>query len=78
MSLAVTCMVGLLIQVGTTVNHLNVELKGYEVKELSSDRSLVDFSADIAAHKLQVVGPTVVPINMNLCAYASRPDGGRE
>lgn len=70
MSYVVVCMVGLLVYTGPgKKNHLNVQLQGIEVRELSSDKSLVDFSADIKAKKLRVVGNTVRKMNMNLCHY---------
>lgn len=69
MHAAVVCTVGLLVAVGGTAQHLNVQLRGFEIRDLSSDRSLVDFTADIRRKRLQVVGPTTIPINTNMCLY---------
>lgn len=69
---AITCMVGLLISTQTGPNHLNIELKGYEVYEVGSNRSLVDFTAAIRAHRLRIIGPTVIIIETNMCRYEAK------
>lgn len=65
----VTCWVALQILGADGPTNLNIELHGVEVKELSSDRSLVNFGTDIAQHRLRVLGPVVMAINMNVCQY---------
>lgn len=67
--LIVICTVGILVATPYGQNHLNVELKGVEVREVATDKSLVDFSGDIAAKRIAIIGPTVVIMNMNLCRY---------
>jgi hypothetical protein len=55
-------------------NGLSTRLEGWEVKELTADYSLVDFSAAIRAKHLQVEEPMVKRINMNDCNYLHTPE----
>jgi hypothetical protein len=68
-SVPISCMVGLLVLVGGKQQHLNVQLNGFEVRYIASDRSLVDFSANISKLGLKVLQPTVFAIDTNLCQY---------
>jgi hypothetical protein len=71
MHYAVTCWVTFAVIWQGKPNTANYELKGYEVKEINSSYSLVDFTAAMKATGLQYTGNTVRPINMTLCKYTN-------
>lgn len=71
MSIAVTCLVGLLVLSSGKPQHLNVQLDGVEVRELSADRSLVDFSQAITRLHIPVLQSTAFPVNTNVCKYST-------
>lgn len=74
MHYAVLCSVTFAVIWQGKPNTANYELKGYEVKEIDQQYSLVDFTAAMKATGLHYTGNTVRPVNMNLCKYANKYD----
>lgn len=74
MNYAVTCMVGIMVFVHGRAQHLNIELRGTEVRERSSDSSLIDFSTDLRLKHIKPLGPQAFYVNTNSCIYSTPPD----
>lgn len=77
MNYLVLCVVNLAITWNGAPNSANVELKGYEVKELGHKYSMVDFTVSLKSLPYAYSGNKVIKVEMNNCRYLNKEDVAR-